>query len=203
MEGHARKMRKMHGTKFLILVWTITKSKRKNWKKKVNCQKLFPYCIEMFVPGTDWSTWHSVASQQPGTICHKMDTSMWQTTDTINFQHSFYEWLRPMLSCGQCALSIGVISRFRLYKRSWRLKINIKRSFVHSWKSSICSDQLDVQEANVSASQFWRIRDHVVGCWLAYGRFMGFWSLKCWGTLHRIPKHAHGKLVLRHKSHQD
>ena len=117
-------------------------------------------------------------SQQTGTICHKMDSSMWQTTGTINFLHSFHERLRPMLSCGQCALSIGVISRFRLYRRSWRLKINIRRSFVHFWKSSICTDELDVQEANVSVSQLYRIRDHVVGCWFAYGRFMGFghWS---------------------------
>ena len=34
--------RRSNHTRFLILVWTITKSKRKNWKTKVNCQKFAP-----------------------------------------------------------------------------------------------------------------------------------------------------------------
>ena len=38
-------------------------------------------------------------------------------------------------------------------------------------KSNICTDQLDVQEANVSVSQLHRIRDHIVGCWFANGWF--------------------------------
>ena len=123
----------------------------------------------MLVPGTNWSTWHSVVSQQTGTICHIVDSGMWQTTSTINFLHSCREWLPPVLSCGQCGstLSIGVISRFRLCRRSWRLKINIKRSCVHFWKSNICTDQLDVQEANVSVAQLYRIRGQIVGCWFA------------------------------------
>ena len=135
------------------------------------------YCLKMLVTGTIWSTWHSVVSQQTGTVCHKMDSSMWQTTGTINFLHSFHEWLPPTLSCGQCGstLSIGVISRFRLCRRSWRLKINIRRSFVHFWKSNIYTVQLDVQEANVSVSQLHRIRDHIVGCWFAYRRFTCAW----------------------------
>ena len=50
-------------------------------------------------------------------------------------------------------------------------KINIRRSFVLFRKSNICTDQLDVQEANVSISQLHRIRNHIVGCWFAYGWF--------------------------------
>ena len=41
-------------------------------------------------------------------------------------------------------------------------KIHIRRSFVHVWKSNICTDQLDAQEANVGISQVHRIRDHIV-----------------------------------------
>ena len=48
-------------------------------------------------------------------------------------------------------------------------KINIRRSFVLFRKSNICTDQLDVQEANVSISQLHRIRNHIVGCWFAHG----------------------------------
>ena len=38
------------------------------------------------------------------------------------------------------------------------------------WKSNICTDQLDVHEANVSVSQLHRIRNHFVGGWFANGR---------------------------------
>ena len=31
--------------------------------------------------------------------------------------------------------------------------MNLGMSFVHFWKSNICTDQLDVQEANVGISQ--------------------------------------------------
>ena len=37
----------------------------------------------------------------------------------------------------------------------------------------------------------------LVGVWTVYGILV----IEVLGTLHRIPKHAHGKLVLRHKSH--
>ena len=117
-----------------------------------------------------------------------MNSSMWQTIGTNNFLHSFHsfhKWLPPTLSCGKCGstMSIWTISRFRLCKRSWRLYINIKRSFVHFWESYICTEQLDVQEANDSVYQLHRIRDHIVGCWFAYGWFtcarlvgVGYWS---------------------------
>ena len=127
----------------------------------------------MLVRGTKWSTWQSVVSQQTGTICHKMDSSMWQTIGTISFIHSFREWLPPILSCGH-----AVISRLRFCSRSWRLKINIRRRFVHLSRSVV-----HVQEANVSIPQLNRIRNHIAGCWFAYGWFTcarlmgsGYWS---------------------------
>ena len=42
----------------------------------------------------------------------------------------------------------------------------------------------DVQEANVSITQLYRIRDHIVGCWVACGRLL---ALDLWGTTPRIP----------------
>ena len=41
VEGHARKCveRYCNFSRVLVLVWTITKSKRQNWKINVNCQK--------------------------------------------------------------------------------------------------------------------------------------------------------------------
>ena len=90
-----------------------------------------------------------------------------------------------------------------------RLKIDIRRSFVHFWKSIICTDQLDVQEANVSISQLHRIRDHLAGCWVCVWMFYlrstcGFWSLKCRErspNYQNQPKRAHGKPVHKSKAH--
>ena len=70
---------------------------------------------------------------------------------------------------------------------------------VHFWKSHTCTDQLDVQEANVSVSQLHRIRDHIVGCWFADGCLPALDLLdlviEVLGMNHRIPKRAHGKPV--------
>ena len=182
-----RTKRRSSYTKFLIFVWTIIKSKKKNSKIKVNCQKFALqtvlkclYLARIGRPDILWSLNKLARSVT------KWTQSMQQTIGTINFLHSFHEWLPPVLSCGQCGstLSIAVISRCRLCRRSWRLKINIRRVFLHSWKSNMCTNQLDVQEANVSVAQlywYW-VRTHIVGCWFAFGRFTCAWLL---GVGHR------------------
>ena len=102
----------------------------------------------------------------------------------------------------------GVIPRFRLDRRFWRLKINIMAEFCATLEVDICTDHLDVQEANVSVSQLCRIRDHIVGCWFAYGQltcashvWLGHWSAGNDQEYQNQPKHAHGKRELRPKSH--
>ena len=55
--------RRSNYTRFPVLVWTITKLKRKSWKTNVNCQTFAPILYyKKLVPGTNWSTWHSVVS---------------------------------------------------------------------------------------------------------------------------------------------
>ena len=39
------------------------------------------------------------------------------------------------------------------------------------WKPNVCSHKLDVQQANVTVSQFHRIGIYFVGCWFANGRY--------------------------------
>ena len=77
-----------------------------NWKGSIGKQRwvvksLLPYGIKMLVPGTNWSTWHSVVSQQ-------MDSSMSQTTDTINFLHSCHEWL-VVANIVMCAMRLNIV----------------------------------------------------------------------------------------------
>ena len=50
---------------------------------------------------------------------------------------------------------------------------------MYFWKSNICTEQFDVQEANVSFSQLYRIRDHIVGCWFGL-RMDGLLALDFW-----------------------
>ena len=55
-------------------------------------------------------------------------------------------------------------------------------------KSNISPRQLDVHEANVSIPQFYRIRNHFVGCWTAIGWTTSSPLFKCY--VHRtVPNH--------------
>ena len=46
-------------------------------------------------------------------------------------------------------------------------------------QSYICSNQLDVQETDFSFAQFYRIRNHIVGCWTANGWVSCSWFMGC------------------------
>ena len=160
---HGRTCSKMRGTvlrigkqedratmqRFLVFVWTITNSKKEELENKGKlsdvCSHIVLKCLYLARTGRPDILW---LGYQFGTICHKMDSSMWQTTGTINFLHSFHEWLPPVLSCGQCGstLSIGIISRFRLFRGSWRFKINIRGNLTHFRKSHVRIKKLDVHK---------------------------------------------------------
>ena len=161
---------------FSSLFGRSSNQKKKNRKIKVNCRKfalqtVFKclYLARIGPPDILWSV-------------NKLARSVTKWTQACDrrLARLIHEWLPPMLSCGQCGstLSTAVISRFRLCRRSWRLKINIRRIFVHFWKSNICTNQLDVQEANVSVAQLYWVRTHIVGCWFAFGRFTCAWLVE-------------------------
>ena len=205
MEGHARKCVERYcelankKTEKLFTVSHPCLNDHQNTKEELgNKGELSDVCShivsKMPVLGTKWWTWLFVVSQQTGTFCHKMDSSMWQTIGTINFLHSFHKWLPPILSCGKCGptLSVGSISRFSLCRRSWRLKNNIRRRFVHlgsrtfvqvSW---MCKKQMSVSH-NSTESEIISLD--------AGFRMDGLLALDVWnlvievlGTTHRIPK---------------
>ena len=41
-------------------------------------------CSEMLVHGKNWTTWHSMVSEQTCTIDYEMDQSLWQTTESFD-----------------------------------------------------------------------------------------------------------------------
>ena len=78
-------------------------------------------------------------------------------------------------------MQTGTISRFWFRGRSWRFKVHFWRNIVRFWKSNICSNKLDVQETNISFSQFNRIWDHFSGHWTEIGwvTFSGTMGSNC------------------------
>ena len=96
----------------------------------------------------------------------------------IHFTSDYRQYCHVGNAAQHCRLGLFQDSDF-----AGDLEDYTRRSFVHVWKSNICPDQLDVQEANVSVSQLHRIRNHIVGCRFAYGWFtcarlvgFGYWS---------------------------
>ena len=73
--------RRSNCTKFLILVWTITKSKRKNWKIKVNCQKCVP------ISNKNACTWHELVDL---TFCGQ--SINWHDLSQNGLEHVPVDW---------------------------------------------------------------------------------------------------------------
>ena len=63
-------------------------------------QSLLSNCSAMLIFGTYWTTWYCMVSEQACTIDHKMDRSLWQTPESIDFINSSYVWIQTILSCG-------------------------------------------------------------------------------------------------------
>ena len=89
---------------------------------------------------------HSMVSKQICSCGHKVDQSLRQTFRTFVLLHSSHEWIQTILWCGEncTTMQVGTVSGLWLCRRSWRLKINLRRTLVHIWKSYICSPKLDV-----------------------------------------------------------
>ena len=72
-------------------------------------------------------------------------------------------------------LQIGSVPRLRFCWWPWRFEINLRENLLYFRKSH----KLDVQKANVSVTQFYRIRDYFTGCWFANGRYPCSWFVGC------------------------
>ena len=74
------------------LMTIISTSKNWNpWERSV--KSMLSNCSKMLVLGTYWTTWYSMVTEQTCTIDHKMDQSLWQTLESIDFIYSSYMWM--------------------------------------------------------------------------------------------------------------
>ena len=109
MEGHAKKCVERHcelanrTTQQLHKVsnsmpWWPSLQRRRNeicWRIVTS---MLSNCCEMpVIPGTNWKTRYSMVSKQTCTISHKMDQSLWQTPESIDFIHSSHMWIQTIL----------------------------------------------------------------------------------------------------------
>ena len=85
-----------------------------------------------------------------------MDKSVRQTLGTFDLWHSSHMWIQTMLSCvkNSTTMQIRVISRFWFCRRPWRLEVNIRWNSVYIRKSHVRVNKLDVQETDISLTQF-------------------------------------------------
>ena len=184
MEGHTKKCvaifcelanRKTERNyqKSQVFAWMIIISRKRNFESVGEFFKsMLTNCLDMLVPGTTWTTWHLVVSEEVCKISYKNglrhasnEKQCWY------FLCSSHEWRSSILSWGKhgTALQIGFVPRLRLRWRPGGLEINLGASLLYLRKPNICRHQLDVQETNVSIPQFNRVWNHFVGCWIAHG----------------------------------
>ena len=85
-------------TKFQAPAWMTINSRKRNLNLWRIVRSVLTYCVEMLVPGTNWTTGYFMVCQQTGSCCYKMDSSMRQTFSKTYFMHSSYTRLPTTLS---------------------------------------------------------------------------------------------------------
>ena len=115
-----------------------------------------------------------------------MDKSLWQTLGAFYLLHSSHMWIQAILLCEKhsTTMQIRIVSRRWFCRRPWRLEVNIRRNSVHLRKKNICANKLDVQETNLSFTQFYGSWNNLSRCrfthgWDSRSRSFGFsdWSI--------------------------
>ena len=170
MEGHANKCvernyeqakkRRNNKTKSRRHAWMTINLKRRKLDQLEKCPQ--------FAHKLLWNSyiWLVLADIQTCSCGHEMDKSTWQTFGTFDLLHSSHMWIQTLLSCGKhsTTMQIRIVSRLWFCRRPWRLEVNTRR------KSNICSHKLDVQETNLSFTQFYGSWNHFSRWRFTHGR---------------------------------
>ena len=61
-------------------------------------KSMFSNCSEMLIFGKNWTTWYFMVSKYARTFQNKVDQSLWQTSESIDFIYSSYLWIQTILS---------------------------------------------------------------------------------------------------------
>ena len=103
----------------------------------------------------------------------------------ISYIHHTCDY-KAILLCGKhsTTMQIRIVPRLWFCRRRRRLEVNIRRNLVHFRKPNICAKELDVQETDLSVTQFYGSWSHLSRCRFTHGRHsrshsLGFgeWSI--------------------------
>ena len=108
-----------------------------------------------------------------------MGQSLSQTLGAFDLLHSSHMWIQTILLRWKhsTTMQIRIFSRFWFFRRSRRLKINIRRTLVHFRKSHVRANKLDVQETDFYFTQFYRSWNNFSRCGFTHGWNSRSWSL--------------------------
>ena len=108
-----------------------------------------------------------------------MDKILWQTLGAFDLTHSSQKCIPSFLLCGKHSTTMHtwIVSRLLFRRRPWRLKIKIRRCLVYFRKSHVCANKLDVQETDLSFTQFYRSWNNFSRCRFTRRRYSRSHSL--------------------------
>ena len=121
-------------------------------------------CPEVLLFGTNWQTCRSLVSEQ--NMLDQSPNGQELVTDVqlVTFHTFITQMTTDKIVMWGTRLSIVDL----VYLKTQILLATLRTMCL--WKSNICHHKLDVREANVSVSQFNRIRSYFVRRWLANGQ---------------------------------
>ena len=191
MEGHAKKcMERCCGlanktTQQLYKVAThasVTIIKKKKKMDQLENYLLFAHELSRLYLARIGRLDIFMVCEQTCSCGNEMDKSLWHTLSAFDRIHSSHMWIQAILVCGKhsTTLQIRTVSRLWYCRRPGRLKINIRRHWMHFRKSNARAIKLDVQETDFCFTQFYRGRGDFSRCRFTYGwdsRALDLWEV--------------------------
>ena len=123
-----------------------------------------------------WTSLHVLSPNGPKPVTHALH--IWSLTHHTS---EFKQYCHVGNTAQQCRLGLFQDSDFA--QRSWKLKIDLRTTFVHIWKSYIRTNKLDVQDKNLSHTVQQNLRLFLlmqVYAWMGFQLLIfRIWLLKC------------------------
>ena len=101
-----------------------------------------------------------------------MGQSLWQLSSTFDLLHSFHKWIQSILSCGNTAQKIQImtVSRFWHCRKSERFEIDFRWNIVRIQNSHVCYNKLDMQQTEMCVTRFNGFWNYFSGYRFTHGR---------------------------------
>ena len=153
--------------------WRPSIQRRRKWVSWRIFYSLLTNCSQMSVSGSYWETWHIMVCEQTGSCGHKVDESLWQTLGAFDLIHSSHAWIQAILLCGETLPNNADWDCFKTPILQEFLRIrnpHLEEHCAFLGSHTFCSKKLDVQETDISLTQFYGSWTYFSGCRFTHGR---------------------------------